>query len=165
MKRGIILMVLLLSMFSFSTVKAQTFAVGGETGFSIFSPNGANFALPIGANLEWDINGNLSLQTRVSFDIGLGRADFNYFYINPEIRYHFSETFSGAYVGGYFGFGPASFNSFYMSLGAVGGYEIMVSDNFNIDISGQLGFGHLGNSFVGFNGLHFRPTVGLRYVL
>ena len=69
MKRGIILMVLLLSMFSFSTVKAQTFAVGGETGFSIFSPNGANFALPIGANLEWDINGNLSLQTRVSFDI------------------------------------------------------------------------------------------------
>ncbi len=168
----IVLAIAFISLLGSNKLQAQNFAIGGETGFNLFVPNNSNFAIPIGANIEWDINGKLSLQARLSFDIGIRGGDFNIFYINPEIRYHFSEVFDGAYIGGYFGFGPVVGNSlyfsgstFYLSIGAVGGYEIMLTDKLNLDISAQLGYGAQTNSFVSFNGLHFRPTVGLRYLL
>ncbi|MCP4122809.1 MAG: DUF3575 domain-containing protein [Bacteroidetes bacterium] len=143
--------------------KAQGVAVGGETGFSLFAGSGANLQIPIGANVEWGINTNLSLVGRISFDIGLGVGHYNTLYISPEVRYHFSEVFDGAYVGGFMGIGPSSFNSFYFGIGAVGGYEIPLTEHFNMDISGQLGMGNVGNSLGRVTGLHFRPTVALRY--
>ena len=139
-------------------------AVGGESGFNLFTAAGANFAMPFGANVEYDINGTLSIVGRLSADIGFGTGKFNIFYINPEVRYHFSQVFDGAYVGGYTGFGPASRNTFYFSLGAVGGYEMMLKENFNLDISGQLGYARRSASGFGAGGLQFRPTVALRYV-
>ena len=47
----------------------------------------------------------MSLQARLAFELGLGTASFNTFYINPEFRYNFTEAFNGPYVGGYVGLG------------------------------------------------------------
>ena len=62
----------MIALFGNQNLKAQSFAIGGESGFNLFIANGANFAIPIGANMEWDINGKLSLQARLSFEIGVG---------------------------------------------------------------------------------------------
>ena len=157
------LLVWMATIFGSQRLCAQDVAVGGETGFNLFARGNSNLALPMGANVEWNINGSLSLVGRLSYDIGLGIGNFNILYLNPEVRYHFSEVFEGAYVGGYLGFGPASFNGFYVSAGATGGYEFMLSDHFNLDINGQLGFGNVGRRGFNASGLHFRPTVALRY--
>lgn len=163
MKKFIVAVSAIISLLSINNLRAQDLVVGGETGFNLFARNGANFAFPIGANVEWDINGNLSLLGRVSFDIGLGRGDFNIFYFNPEVRYHFSEVFDGAYVGGFLGFGPTSRAGSYVAFGAAGGYQLMLSEHFNLDISVQFGLGNAGASGARVTGIHFRPTVGLRY--
>jgi hypothetical protein len=170
MKKIIVVIFALFTFFGLKEVSAQKVAVGGELGFNLFAKNGTNFAFPIGLSSEVHIKGSLSAQIHLAFDIGLGAGDFNLFYISPEARYHFSEVFDGAYLGGYLGFGPAfgngaAFNSFYFTLGASGGYEIMLTDNLNLDISGQLGFGRVGSTFGSNTGVHFRPTVAVRYVL
>lgn len=168
MKKLLIVLVALFTMYGVQDASAQRAAVGGELGFNLLARNNANFAFPLGANAEFDINGTLSIAAHMSFDIGLGRGDFSLFYMSPEARYHFSEVFDGAYVGGYIGFGPAfgrgsAFNAFYFSLGASGGYEFMLTENLNLDISTQFGYGRGSSAFGGVSGLHFRPTAALRY--
>ncbi len=174
--KNLFIAVAILLVGSANSLKAQDIAVGGESGFSLFSANGANFSIPLGANFEWDINGKLSLAGRLSFDIGVGKntistsegstvgSRFSTFLISPEVRYHFSEVFKGAYVGGFIGLGPATNNTLYFSAGGIGGYEMMLTDKLNLDISGQLGIGNNGNSSQRYTGIHFRPTVALRYV-
>jgi hypothetical protein len=163
MKKLIVMLAVFTAFAGTGNLKAQDLVVGGETGFSLFARNGSNIAMPLGANVEWNINGTLSLLGRFSTEIRLGAGNFNIFLISPEIRYHFSEVFDGAYVGGFMGFGPTSFSGSYVALGAVGGYQFMLGDHFNMDLSGQFGFANAGSKFGRGSGIHFRPTVGLRY--
>jgi len=169
MKKLLFLIFALVTFLGSKEVSAQKVAVGGELGFNLFAKNSTNFAFPIALSSEVNINGKLSAQIHLGFDIGLGAGDFNLFYISPEARYHFSEIFDGAYLGGYLGLGPAfgngaALNTFYFSLGASGGYEILLTDRLNLDMSAQLGFGRSGSTFGSTTGVHFRPTVAVRYV-
>jgi hypothetical protein len=169
MKKIFFITIVMLTFFGLKEVSAQKVAIGGEFGVNLFAKNSTNLAFPIGLTSEVDINGKLSAQFHLAFDIGLGAGDFNLFYVSPEARYHFSEVFKGAYLGGYLGFGPAfgngaALNAFYFSVGASGGYELMFMDILNIDLSAQLGFGRVGSNFGSTNGVHFRPTVAVRYL-
>lgn len=157
MRNLIVILAVLLVAGTAGNVRAQDVALGGETGFGLFAGNGTAVFLPLGANVEWNINGSLSLVGRMSGDVGLGNSSV--FYICPEVRHHFSEVFEGGYIGGFLGFGPTA-GAVYVALGPTGGYELMVKENFNIDINGQIGYANIN----GASGLHFRPTVALRYV-
>lgn len=156
---------LLFCLFAFPrTTNAQgELAIGGETGFNLFARSGANFALPIGFNMERGLAKNLSLYGKLAFDVGLGRGDFNIFYISPEVRYNFNHVLEGPYIGGFIGFGPTSFSGFYIGFGATGGYKFAITEHLNLDVSAQFGYASAGNGFGRLSGIHFRPTCGLRY--
>lgn len=164
MKHAIALAGLMFSLMLPGQLNAQgEVAVGGEAGFTLLGRKNANFAFPIGFNVERGMQKNLSIYGRFAYEVGLGRGDFNTFYITPEVRYNFHHVLDGPYVGGFIGFGPSSASGFYMAVGAVGGYKFPISEHFNIDASVQVGMGNGGNALGRVTGLHFRPTAGLRY--
>lgn len=153
---------------------AQKVAVGGATGIGLLiRSGGANVTIPFSATAEYAFKENMSVAADIGYEIGPGGfRNFGIFYFSPEFRYHLSSAFKGAYVGGFFGVGSAQFAGNYLALGATAGYQIMIKDNFNIDIHGQAGWGSLGAGVRRFgvgrgagraHGFHLRPTVGLRY--
>lgn len=143
----------------------QKVAVGGATGIDLLIRSGANVSIPITASAEYAFKDNMSVAADIGYEIGPGLKNFGMFYFSPEFRYHLSSAFNGAYVGGFFGVGATQFAGNYISLGATVGYQIMIKENFNLDIHGQAGYGSTGARFgVGRgHGFHLRPTVGLRY--
>lgn len=144
---------------------AQNVAVGGATGITILASKNTNLSLPITSTVEWGFKDNMSLAGDIGGEIGLGKGNGGFFYFSPEYRYHTNQVFDGFYVGGFLGVGGGGFGN-YVGVGATLGYQLMVMENFNIDIHGQAGFGSGGAKFGGgrTNGFHLRPTVGLRYV-
>lgn len=138
-------------------------AVGGSSGISLFARGNSNIAVPVGFNVERGLQKNLSIHGILAFDAGVGRGDFNTFYISPEVRYNFNHALDGPYIGGFVGFGPTSFSGFYISVGAAGGYKFPITEHFNIDATVQVGMGNAGNALGRVTGLHFRPTAALRY--
>ncbi len=143
---------------------SQKVAVGGKIGVGVQAGN-TNITIPIVATAEYAIDENKSVSADIGYEIGPGAKNRGMVYFSPEFRYHFSEVFKGAYVGGYFGVGGYQFNSNYISLGATGGYQVMITDNFNLDANIQVGWGSIGFKGGGsrLNVGHIRPTVGLRY--
>lgn len=146
---------------------AQNVAVGGATGVNILARSGVNVTIPIVPTVEWAFKDNMSVAGDIGYEVGVGKNSSGMFYFSPEFRYFMNQAFDGFYVGGFIGAGAASrgFGN-YVSLGAALGYQIMVKENFNIDVHGQAGYGSFGSRFgTGrAHGFHLRPTVGLRYV-
>lgn len=141
----------------------QKAAVGGATGLNLLIGGGTNIAIPITASGEYAFKDNMSVAANLGYEIGPGFKNFSIFYFSPEFRYHLNKAFNGAYVGGFFGVGAASFGGSYIGLGATAGYQIMITEKFNLDINAQAGWGSAGGRFGRSSGFHLRPTVGFRY--
>lgn len=141
----------------------QKMAIGGLTGMTALIRN-TNITLPINVSFEYAFKEDMSVETDLGYEIGF-KNEVSMFHFNPEYRYHFDKAFDGLYVGGYVSAGAMKFNGNYVGVGASGGYQKMLCENFNIDANLQLGYGS--NGFKGggdrVHGLHLRPTFAARF--